>query len=123
MQEELSKNADIISTFMQSQLAHEYMHEIEPQMAHIINALRPDNALRQHDTMHVVIAHALFQRYIKRYGCVQPHRQHFMKTNMKFIPLILLPINTKKKDIHALINDHLLKDGEKDIRVSAFHAM
>jgi hypothetical protein len=40
-----------------------------------------------------------------------------------FLPLVLLPMNTKKKDIRALINASLHESGEKEINISAFHAM
>jgi hypothetical protein len=32
-------------------------------------------------------------------------------------------MNTKKKDIRSLINESLMEAGEKDISISAFHAM
>jgi hypothetical protein len=57
------------------------------------------NAMKPHETYHVAIARALFQKYINGCGCIQPHRQHFQKKEETFIPLVLLPTNTKKKDI------------------------
>jgi hypothetical protein len=65
----------------------------------------------------------VFKKYINGCGCIQPHRQHFCKREGTFLPLVLLPMNTKKKDIQALINASLLESGEKEISISAFHAM
>jgi hypothetical protein len=65
----------------------------------------------------------MFQKYINGCGCIQPHRQHFNKKEGAFCPLVLLPMNTKKKDIRALINDSLLEACQKEISISAFHAM
>jgi hypothetical protein len=48
---------------------------------------------------------------------------NYKKKDGIFLPLVLLPMNTKKKDIRALINESLLESGEKEISVSAFHAM
>jgi hypothetical protein len=79
--------------------------------------------MKPHETDHVAIARALFQKYINGCGCTQPHRQHFQKGEGTFIPLVLLPMNTKKRDIRALINDSLLESGVKEISISAFHAM
>jgi hypothetical protein len=65
----------------------------------------------------------MFKKYINGCGCIQPHRQHFHKREGTFLPLVLLPMNTKKKDIQALINDSLLELDEKKINMSTFHAM
>jgi hypothetical protein len=65
------------------------------------------NALKPHETNHVAVARAILQKYIKGYGCIQPHRQHFRKRDGVFIPLVLLPMNTRKKDIRNLINQSL----------------
>jgi hypothetical protein len=81
------------------------------------------NALKSHEADHVATAHVVFQKYISGCGCPQPHRQHYQKKDGIFLPLVLLPMNTKKKDIRALINESLLESGEKEISVSAFHAM
>jgi hypothetical protein len=81
------------------------------------------NALRPHEIDHVAIARAVFQKYINGCGCIQPHRQHFCKREGTFLLLVLLPMNTKKKDVRALINANLLESGEKEISISAFHAM
>jgi hypothetical protein len=81
------------------------------------------NALKPHETDHVAIARAVFQKYINGCGCIQPHRQHFCKREGTFLPLVLLPMNTKKKDVRALINASILESGEKEISISAFHAM
>ena len=40
-----------------------------------------------------------------------------------FVPFILLPMNTKKKDIRNLINQSLQESGESEISILAFHAM
>jgi hypothetical protein len=81
------------------------------------------NALRPHETNHVASARAILQKYIKGCGCIQPHRQHFRKRDGVFVPLVLLPMNTKKKDIRNLINQSLQELRESEISVSAFHAM
>jgi hypothetical protein len=81
------------------------------------------NALKYHETDHVAITRAMFQKYINGCGCTQPHRQHFNKKEGTLCPLVLLPMNTKKKDIRALINDSLLEAYQKEISISAFHVM
>jgi hypothetical protein len=55
------------------------------------------NALKPHETEHAAIAHTVFKKYINGCGCTQPHRQHFCKREGTFLPLVLLPMNTKKK--------------------------
>jgi hypothetical protein len=81
------------------------------------------NALKPHETDHVATARVVFQKYISGCGCPQPHRQHYQKKDGIFLPLVLLPMNTKKNDIRALINESLLELREKEISASAFHAM
>jgi hypothetical protein len=65
------------------------------------------NALKPHETNHVAAARAILQKYIRGCRCIQPHRQHFRKRDGVFIPLVLLPMNTRKKDIRNLINQSL----------------
>lgn len=45
------------------------------------------------------------------------------KKNGIMVPLVLLPMNAKKKDIQRLVNQSLVAVGEKEIFVFAFHAM
>jgi hypothetical protein len=81
------------------------------------------NAMKPHEVDHVAIARAVLKKYINGCGCLQPYRQHFRKRDGTFLPLVLLPMNTKKKNIRSLINESLCESGEKEISVSAFHAM
>jgi hypothetical protein len=81
------------------------------------------NALKPHEADHVATARTVFQKYISGCGCPLPHQQHYQKKDGIFLPLVLLPMNTKKTDIWALINESLLELGEKEISVSVFHAM
>jgi hypothetical protein len=81
------------------------------------------NAMKPHEADHVAIARTVLKKYINGCGCPQPHRQHFRKRDGTFLPLLLLPMNTKKKNIRSLINESLCESGEKEISVSAFHAM
>jgi hypothetical protein len=81
------------------------------------------NALKPHETNHIAAACAILHKYIKGCGCTQPHCQHYRKRDGLFIPLVLLPMNTKKKDVQGLVNQSLIEAGEKEISVLAFHAM
>ena len=65
----------------------------------------------------------ILQKYIKVCRYIQPHRQHFRKKDGVFVPLVLLPMNTKNKDIWNLINQSLQESEESKISVSAFHTM
>jgi hypothetical protein len=71
------------------------------------------NALKPHETDHVAIARVVFQKYINGCGCIQPHRQHFCEREGTFLSLVLLQMNTKKKDVRALINASVLESGRK----------
>jgi hypothetical protein len=79
--------------------------------------------MKPHEADHVAIARAVLKKYINECGCPQPHRQYFRKRDGTFLPLVLLPMNTKKKNIRSLVNESLCESGEKEISVSAFHAM
>ena len=81
------------------------------------------NALKPHETNHIAVVRVILYKYIKGCGCMQPHRQHYHKKDGLFVTLVLLPMNTKKKDIRGLVNQSLIEAGEKDISVSTFHAM
>jgi hypothetical protein len=81
------------------------------------------NAMKPYETDHVVATRAIFHKYIIGCGCIQPHRQHLHKRDGLFIPLVLLPMNTKKKEVLGLINQSLVEAREKEISVSVFHAM
>ena len=65
------------------------------------------NALKPHEADHVGTAHVVFQKYINGCGCAQLHQQHYQKKDGIFLPLVLLPMNTQKKDIQTLINESL----------------
>ena len=81
------------------------------------------NALKSHESTHVTTACAIYQKYVSGCGCTQPHRQHLRKKDGVMVPLVLLPMNAKKKDIRKLVNDSFIAIGKKEISVSAFYAM
>ena len=81
------------------------------------------NALKPQESTHVTTARAIFRKYVSGCGCTQPHRHHMRKKDGVMVPLVLLPMNAKKKDIQKLVNDSLIVVGEKEISISAFHAM
>ena len=49
---------------------------------------------------------SVFQKYVQDCGCTQPHRQCQRRNDQKMVPLILLPMNTRREDVfHAVIAD------------------
>lgn len=69
--------------------------------------------MKPHETNHVVAAHAIFEKFVTKSGCMQRRRQHLRKKDGLFVQLVLLPMNTKKKDIQALINKNLVEARKK----------
>ena len=48
----------------------------------------------------------VFQKYVQESGCTQPHRQCQRRNDQKMVPLILLPMNTRREDVyHVVIAD------------------
>jgi hypothetical protein len=75
------------------------------------------NALKPHETNYIATTRAILYKYIGGCGCTQPHRQYYHKRDGIFVPLVLLPMNTKKKDIRSLINQSLMEARKKEISV------
>ena len=49
---------------------------------------------------------SVFQKYVQDSSCTQPHRQCQRRNGKKMIPLVLLPMNTRRDDVfHAMIAD------------------
>ena len=49
---------------------------------------------------------SVFQKYVQDSGCTQPHRQCQRQNDKKMVPLVLLPMNTRREDVfHAVIAD------------------
>ena len=74
---------------------------------------------------HVGMARVLLKKYIEGCGCPQPHRPKVRRKEDVFdtIPTVLLPMNTRKLDILALINEELATLGKTcAIRKCAFYA-
>ena len=47
---------------------------------------------------------SVFQKYVQDSGCTQPHRQCQRRNNKRMVPLVLLPMNTRREDVfHTVI--------------------
>ena len=47
---------------------------------------------------------SVFEKYVQELGCTQPHRQCQRRKDKTIVPLVLLPMNTKREDVfHAVI--------------------
>ena len=47
---------------------------------------------------------SVFQKYVQESGCTQPHRQCQQRNDKTMVPLVLLPMNTRREDVfHAVI--------------------
>ena len=48
----------------------------------------------------------VFEKYVTETGCTQPHRQCRRRSDNQMVPLILLPMNTKRDDVfHTVVAD------------------
>ena len=49
---------------------------------------------------------SMFEKYVQESGCTQPHRQCRRRKDKTIVPLVLLPVNTKREDVfHAILAD------------------
>ena len=49
---------------------------------------------------------SIFQKYVQNSGCTQPHRHCQRRNDKTMVPLVLLPMNTRREDVfHAVIAD------------------
>ena len=49
---------------------------------------------------------SVFEKYVQKSGCTQPHRQCQRQNNKTMVPLVLLPMNTRREDVfHIVIAD------------------
>ena len=42
---------------------------------------------------------SIFEKYVMETGCTQPHRQYQRRSDNQMVPLILLPMNTRREDV------------------------
>ena len=49
---------------------------------------------------------SVFEKYVTETGCTQPHRQCRRRSDNHMVPLVLLPMNTRREDVfHAVVAD------------------
>ena len=49
---------------------------------------------------------SVFEKYVMEIGCTQPHRQCRRRSDNQMVPLILLPMNTRREDVfHIVVAD------------------
>ena len=49
---------------------------------------------------------SVFEKYVTKTGCTQLHRQCRQRSNNQMVPLILLPMNTRRVDVfHTIVAD------------------
>ena len=48
-----------------------------------------------------------FERYIKECGCLQPDRRSYWKKDKRMVPLVLLPMNTRRQDVMIAVNEEV----------------
>ena len=49
---------------------------------------------------------SVFEKYVTETGCTQPHRQCRRRSDNQMVPLILLPMNTRREDVfHTVVAD------------------
>ena len=58
---------------------------------------------------------SVFEKYVQKTGCTQPHRQCRRRSDNQMVPLILLPMNTRRDDVFHII----LADVQRIIRSTA----
>ena len=67
---------------------------------------------------------SIFQKYVQDSGCTQPHRQCQRRYDQKMVPLILLPMNTRREDVyHTVIADVQKITMSKAPRPCSFYRM
>ena len=50
-----------------------------------------------------------FERYIKECGCPQPDRRSYRKKDKRMVPLVLLPMNTRRQDVMIAVNEEVAR--------------
>ena len=53
---------------------------------------------------------SVFQKYVQESGCTQPHKQCQRLNDKTMVPLILLPMNTRREDVFHAVNCRCTKD-------------
>ena len=65
-----------------------------------------------------------FERYTKECGCPQPDRRSHRKKDKKMVPLVLLPMNTRRQDVMIAVNEEVVRlVGGNPLSKCAFYKM
>ncbi len=66
----------------------------------------------------------IFERFVKEAGCAQPHRQCRRRSDNEMMPLVLLPVNTTRKDVFRVVSTNVEKlTSEKSLGTCSFYRM
>ena len=83
------------------------------------NSAKQPRALVQAEAIRVA-----FERYTKECGCLQPNRQSYRKKDKRMVPLVLLPMNTRRQDVMIAVNEEVAcLVGGNPLSNCAFHKM
>ena len=65
-----------------------------------------------------------FERYTKECGYLQPNRRSYWKKDKRMVPLVLLPMNTRRQDVMIAVNEEVARlVGGNPLSKCAFYKM
>ena len=65
-----------------------------------------------------------FERYTKECGCSQPDCRSYQKKDKRMVPLVLLPMNTRREDVMIAVNEKVARlVGGNPLSKCAFYKM
>ena len=68
------------------------------------SALHGNTVLVPQTFVGLQVMESVFEKYVTETGCTQPHRQCRRRSDNQMVPLILLPMNTRREDVfHTVV--------------------
>ena len=71
------------------------------------SAIHGNSAKQPRASMQAEATRVAFERYVKECGCPQPDRQLYRKKDKRMVPLVLLPMNTRRQDVMIAVNEEV----------------
>ena len=87
-------------------------------------AIHGNSAKQPHASVQAEATRVAFERYTKECGCLQPDRRSYWKKDKRMVPLVLLPMNTRRQDVMIAVNEEVaLLVGGNPLNKSASYKM
>ena len=87
-------------------------------------AIHGNSAKQPRASVQAEATRVAFERYTKEYGCPQPDRRSYQKKDKRMVPLVLLPMNTRREDVMIAVNEEVARlVGGNPLSKCAFYKM